>query len=60
MVARPRRSALYVPGSNAKALAKARGLAADAIVIDLEDSVAPDLKPAARARAAEAARAGGF
>jgi citrate lyase subunit beta/citryl-CoA lyase len=60
MVARPRRSALYVPGSNARALAKARGLAADAIVIDLEDSVAPDLKPAARALAAEAARAGGL
>ena len=60
MVARPRRSALYVPGSNARALAKARGLAADAIVIDLEDSVAPALKPTARALAAEAARAGGF
>jgi citrate lyase subunit beta/citryl-CoA lyase len=60
MVARPRRSALYVPGSNAKALAKARGLAADAIVIDLEDSVAPEMKPAARALAAEAARVGGF
>jgi citrate lyase subunit beta/citryl-CoA lyase len=60
MVARPRRSALYVPGSNARALAKARGLAADAIGIDHEDSVAPALKPTARALAAEAARAGGF
>jgi citrate lyase subunit beta/citryl-CoA lyase len=60
MVARPRRSVLYVPGSNAKALAKARGLAADAIIIDLEDSVAPDSKPAARALAVETVRAGGF
>jgi len=60
MVARPRRSVLYIPGSNAKALAKARSLAADAIIVDLEDSVAPDLKPAARALAVEATRAGGF
>jgi citrate lyase subunit beta / citryl-CoA lyase len=60
MVARPRRSVLYMPGSNAKALAKARGLAADAIIIDLEDSVAPDAKPAARALAVEAVRTGGF
>jgi citrate lyase subunit beta/citryl-CoA lyase len=49
-----------MPGSNAKALAKARSLAADAIIIDLEDSVAPDSKPAARALAVEAVRAGGF
>jgi len=60
MVARPRRSVLYMPGSNAKALAKARSLPADAIIIDLEDSVAPDAKPAARALAVEAVRAGGF
>ncbi len=60
MVARPRRSVLYTPGSNAKALAKARNLATDAVIIDLEDSVAPDLKPTARALAVEAARAGGF
>ena len=60
MAARPRRSVLYMPASNAKALAKARSLPADAIIIDLEDSVAPDLKPAARAQAVEAVRAGGF
>ena len=42
MAARPRRSVLYMPASNPKALAKARSLAADAIIIDLEDSVAPD------------------
>lgn len=60
MVARPRRSVLYMPGSNPKALAKARSLAADAIIIDLEDSVAPDAKVAARAQAVETVRAGGF
>ncbi len=60
MVARPRRSVLYMPASNPKALAKARSLAADAIIIDLEDSVAPDAKPAARALAVEAVRSGGF
>ena len=49
MVARPRRSVLYMPGSNAKALAKARSLPADALILDLEDSVAPEAKPAARA-----------
>lgn len=41
---RPRRSALYVPGSNARALEKARGLDADVLVFDLEDGVAPDRK----------------
>ena len=60
MVARPRRSVLYMPGSNAKALAKARSLAADAIIVDLEDSVAPDAKLTARAQVVEAVRAGGF
>jgi len=60
MIARPRRSVLYAPGSSAKALAKARSLAADAIVIDLEDSVAPDARPAARVLAVEAVRVGGF
>ena len=59
MVARPRRSVLYMPGSNPKALDKAH-LAADAIIIDLEDSVAPDAKAAARALAVEAVRKGGF
>jgi citrate lyase subunit beta / citryl-CoA lyase len=60
MVARPRRSVLYLPGSNEKALAKARDLPADAIILDLEDSVAPDAKPAARERIVEALKAGGF
>ena len=60
MVARPRRSALYIPGSNPKALAKARELPADAIILDLEDSVAPDAKPEARERIMEIVKAGGF
>lgn len=46
--ARPCRSLLYIPASNARALDKARGLAADAIIFDLEDAVAPDEKDAAR------------
>lgn len=45
---RPRRSVLYVPASNAKALSKLPGLACDAAIIDLEDAVAPDAKVAAR------------
>lgn len=49
-----RRSALFVPAANARALEKARGLAADVIILDLEDAVAPQEKDAARARAAEA------
>ena len=60
MVARPRRSVLYMPGSNAKAIAKARGLPADAVILDLEDSVAPDAKVAARAQVVQAVREGGF
>ena len=60
MPARPRRSVLYMPASNPRALAKARTVATDAIIIDLEDSVAPDQKPAARAAAVEAIKAGGF
>ena len=58
--ARPRRSTLYLPGSNARAIEKARGLPCDVVVLDLEDSVAPDAKLAARALAAEAVRMGGF
>ena len=46
--ARPFRSVLYIPGSKERALEKAMGLAADAIIFDLEDAVAPDEKPAAR------------
>src|SRR3974377_1720739 len=60
MLARPRRSVLYMPGSNAKALAKAATLPADALILDLEDSVAPDAKIAARGQGVAAVRAGGF
>jgi citrate lyase subunit beta / citryl-CoA lyase len=56
MLARPRRSVLYMPGSNAKALAKAATLPADAVILDLEDSVSPDAKEAARAQVVEAAK----
>ncbi|HUA55137.1 MAG TPA: CoA ester lyase [Candidatus Sulfotelmatobacter sp.] len=58
--ARPRRSALYMPGANARALDKARGLPADVLIFDLEDAVAPDAKAAARAQVAEAVRQGGY
>ena len=54
---RPRRSALYMPGSNARALEKARGLPADTLVLDLEDAVAPEAKEAARAVVADTVRA---
>ncbi len=57
---RPRRSVLYVPGGNARMQEKARGVAADSVVIDLEDSVAPEAKPEARALTAATVRAGGF
>ena len=53
MSARPYRSVLYIPGSKDRALDKARGLAADAIIFDLEDAVAPDEKPAARSLLAQ-------
>jgi citrate lyase subunit beta/citryl-CoA lyase len=56
---RPRRSMLYMPGSNPRALEKARSLAADALIFDLEDAVAPDAKAGARAVIAEAL-AGGY
>ncbi|HEU0220927.1 MAG TPA: CoA ester lyase [Paracoccaceae bacterium] len=57
---RPRRSVLYMPGSKPRALEKARALPADALILDLEDAVAPDEKPAARAGVAAALAAGGF
>ncbi len=60
MIHRPRRSVLYVPASNARALAKSRGLDADGIILDLEDAVAPDDKPSARAAAVRALAEGGF
>lgn len=57
---RPRRSVLYMPGSNARALEKAREIAADALILDLEDAVAPDAKEMARAQVCAAVKAGGF
>ena len=58
--ARPRRSMLYMPGSNARALDKARTLPADSLILDLEDAVAPDAKELARKQVCEAVTAGGF
>ncbi|WP_342240326.1 HpcH/HpaI aldolase/citrate lyase family protein [Inquilinus sp. OTU3971] len=60
MTIRPRRSLLYVPGSNPRALDKARTLDADGLILDLEDAVAPDAKMAARERVVAAVRAGGW
>ena len=60
MTIRPRRSALYMPGSNARALEKARSLPADVLIFDLEDAVAPSLKESARAQVAAAVREGGY
>lgn len=60
MTVRPRRSILYMPGSNARALEKARTLPADGVILDLEDAVAPDAKEAARNQVAETVKAGGF
>ena len=56
----PRRSCLYVPGSNARAIEKTRSLATDAIIFDLEDAVAPDAKDAARSSVCAALSGGGF
>jgi citrate lyase subunit beta/citryl-CoA lyase len=58
--ARPRRSVLYMPGSNARALEKAKTLPADALIFDLEDAVAPDAKPQAREQVCAALRSGGY
>ncbi|HWK43161.1 MAG TPA: CoA ester lyase [Stellaceae bacterium] len=57
---RPRRSMLYMPGSNARALEKARTLPADALIFDLEDAVAPDAKTRARETIAAAVTEGGY
>jgi citrate lyase subunit beta/citryl-CoA lyase len=57
---RPRRSLLFMPGSNARALEKARNLPADGLVLDIEDSVAPDAKATARDQIAQAIAARGF
>ena len=58
--ARPRRSALYMPASNARAIEKAKSLPCDVVILDLEDAVAPDMKAAAREQALAAIRDGGF
>ena len=60
MVIRPRRSVLYMPGSNARAIEKARSLPADAIILDLEDSVASEAKENARRQVTQAVSQGGF
>jgi len=60
MTIRPRRSVLYMPGSNARALEKAKALPADGIILDLEDSVAPEAKEAARSQVVDVVKAGGF
>lgn len=57
---RPRRSVLYMPGSNARALEKAREIAADALILDLEDAVAPEAKASARDQVCAAVKAGGY
>ena len=57
---RPRRSLLFMPGSNARALEKARNLPVDGMILDLEDAVAPDAKAMARDQIAEAVAARGF
>jgi citrate lyase subunit beta / citryl-CoA lyase len=60
MIIRPRRSVLYVPGTNVRALEKATTLPVDAVILDLEDSVAPAAKETARAQVMGAIAAGGF
>lgn len=56
----PRRSVLYMPSSNERALEKAKSIPCDALIFDLEDAVAPDAKAAARANAVAAARSGEY
>src|SRR3974377_111613 len=56
----PRRSVLYMPGSNARALEKVKTLSADGVILDLEDSVAPEAKETARRQVTDAVKAGGF
>jgi len=60
MTIRPRRSLLYMPGSNARAMEKARELPADGVILDLEDAVAPDAKGKAREQIIQALKQGGF
>ena len=60
MLVRPRRSVLYMPGSNDRALEKAKSIPADALILDLEDAVAPDAKVEAREKVCAAVRNGGY
>jgi len=60
MTIRPRRSVLYMPGSNARALEKAKTLPTDVVILDLEDSVAPDAKLTAREQVIAVVKGGGF
>lgn len=60
MTVRPRRSVLYMPGANERALEKAKTLPADALILDLEDSVAPEGKLAARESVCDAVKGGGY
>ena len=60
MTVRPRRSVLYMPGANERALEKAKSLPADALILDLEDSVAPEGKVAARDNVCAAVKGGGY
>jgi citrate lyase subunit beta / citryl-CoA lyase len=60
MTVRPRRSVLYMPGANVRALEKARSLAADSLILDLEDSVAPDSKAQARDNVCAAVKSHGY
>lgn len=57
---RPRRSVLYMPGTNARAMEKAKGIPADALILDLEDAVAPDAKVDARTQVCDAVKGGGY
>jgi citrate lyase subunit beta / citryl-CoA lyase len=59
-IIRPRRSVLFMPGSNPRALEKAKTLPADALIFDLEDAVAPDAKETARQMVCDTIRAGGY
>ncbi|MDQ3542336.1 MAG: aldolase/citrate lyase family protein, partial [Actinomycetota bacterium] len=56
----PRRSVLYMPAANERALEKAKSIPCDAIIFDLEDAVAPDAKPLARAQAVAAVTSGQY
>ncbi|MGI9512262.1 MAG: HpcH/HpaI aldolase/citrate lyase family protein [Anderseniella sp.] len=60
MTVRPRRSVLYMPGSNTRALEKAKSLAADTLILDLEDAVAPSAKADARGFVCDAVKTGGY